>query len=54
MYAMKCLKKDMIIERKNLERTKAEKDIMLFADHNCLVKLNFVFQTKDQVIFVMD
>ena len=44
----------MIIERKNLERTKAEKDIMLFADHNCLVKLNFVFQTKDQVIFVMD
>lgn len=51
---MKCLKKDMIIERKNLERTKAEKDIMLFAKHKCLVKLRFVFQTKDQVIFVMD
>jgi len=54
LYAMKCLKKDMIIERKNLERTKAEKDIMLFAKHKCLVRLNFVFQTKDQVIFVMD
>jgi len=51
---MKCLKKDMIIERKNLERTKAEKDIMNFADHSCLVKLNFFFQTKDHVIFVME
>lgn len=54
LYAMKCLKKDMIIERKNLERTKAEKDIMNFADHSCLVKLNFFFQTKDHVIFVME
>ena len=47
LYAMKCLKKDMIIERKNLVRTKAEKDIMKFADHSSLVKLHFVFEAKD-------
>lgn len=51
---MKCLKKDVIIERRNLERTKAEKDIMNFSDHSSLVKLNFYFQTKDNVIFVME
>lgn len=41
LQAMKCLKKDMIIERKNMERTKAEKDIMNFTKHKCLVNLNF-------------
>lgn len=38
---MKCMKKDMIIERKNIDRAKAEKDIMNFTKHNCLVKLCF-------------
>jgi len=52
LYVMKCLKKELIIEKKII--AKAEKDIMNFANHSCLVNLNFFFQTKDHVIFVME
>ena len=45
VYAMKSLRKDVIIEYDQVESTKLEKDILLKADHPFLVGMSYVFQT---------
>jgi serine/threonine protein kinase len=54
IYAMKVLNKKAIIERNELEHTKAEKNILQKLVHPFLVNLYFSFQTEDKVVFVMD
>ena len=53
VYAMKSLRKDVIIEFDQVESTKLEKDILLQADHPFLVGMSYVFQTDQKVFFVM-
>jgi serine/threonine protein kinase len=42
-YAMKSLRKDVIIDYDQVESTKLEKDILLMADHPFLVGMHYVF-----------
>lgn len=43
VYAMKSLRKDVIIDYDQVESTKLEKEILLQADHPFLVGMNYVF-----------
>lgn len=54
LLAMKSLRKDTLLERHQVDRTKTEKDILAYADHPNLVSLKWCFQTADKVFFVMD
>ena len=53
VYAMKSLRKDVIIEYDQVESTRLEKDILLQADHPFLVGMSYVFQTDQKIFFVM-
>ena len=54
VYAMKILRKAAIVERKQVEHTKAEREILEEADHPFLMKLHFAFQTSAKLYLVMD
>ena len=54
IYAMKVLNKKTILERNEVEHTKAEKNILQKLVHPFLVNLNYSFQTKDKLYFIMD
>ena len=53
IYAMKSLKKDILIENDQIESTILEKEILQNIDHPFLCGLVFCFQTEDRIFFVM-
>ena len=53
IYAMKSLKKDILIEEDQIESTILEKEILQSIDHPLLCRLIFCFQTEDRIFFVM-
>jgi serine/threonine protein kinase len=54
IYAMKVLNKQTIIARSEIAHTQAEKNILQKLVHPFLVNLNYSFQTKDKLYFIMD
>eukprot|EP01100_Stratorugosa_tubuloviscum_P007041 TRINITY_DN296_c1_g1_i2.p1 TRINITY_DN296_c1_g1~~TRINITY_DN296_c1_g1_i2.p1 ORF type:complete len:512 (+),score=247.07 TRINITY_DN296_c1_g1_i2:276-1811(+) len=54
IYAMKVLNKKTILERNELEHTRAEKSILQKLCHPFLVNLNYAFQTEEKLFFIMD
>lgn len=54
IYAMKILKKKAIIQRNQLEHTKAERKILEALNHPFLMKLRYAFQTDTKLYFVLD
>lgn len=52
-YAMKALRKDVLIDYDQIESTKLEKEILLKAQHPFLVGMDYVFQTDQKIFFVM-
>jgi len=54
IYAMKVLNKKSIIDRGELEHTKAEQSILTKLNCPFLVRLHWSFQTTDKLYFVMD
>lgn len=54
LYAMKSIRKDILIQNDQIESTKLEKEILLKAKHPFLVKMEFVFQTDQKIYFVMN
>eukprot|EP01122_Echinamoeba_exundans_P001320 TRINITY_DN11399_c0_g1_i1.p1 TRINITY_DN11399_c0_g1~~TRINITY_DN11399_c0_g1_i1.p1 ORF type:complete len:456 (-),score=140.36 TRINITY_DN11399_c0_g1_i1:140-1507(-) len=54
IYAMKILNKRNIVERGEVDHTKAEKAILQQIQHPFLMCLRFSFQTVDQLYLVMD
>eukprot|EP01089_Gocevia_fonbrunei_P017690 TRINITY_DN5811_c0_g1_i2.p1 TRINITY_DN5811_c0_g1~~TRINITY_DN5811_c0_g1_i2.p1 ORF type:complete len:386 (-),score=80.38 TRINITY_DN5811_c0_g1_i2:53-1210(-) len=54
IYAMKVLNKATIIERNEMDHTKAEQSILTKLDHPFLVHLYYSFQTVHKLYFVMD
>jgi len=54
IYAMKVLNKKTILDRGELEHTKAEKNILQKLVHPFLVNLVYAFQTDDKLYFIMD
>ena len=53
VYAMKILRKEAIIERNQVEHTKAEREILEKIDHPFLMKMHYAFQTPTKLYFVM-
>jgi serum/glucocorticoid-regulated kinase 2 len=53
LYAMKSLKKDVLIDQDQIENTLLEKKILETIDHPFLVELIFCFQTEERLYFVM-
>jgi len=53
IYAMKSLKKDVLIDQDQIENTLLEKKILETLDHPFLVELIFCFQTEERLYFVM-
>lgn len=54
IYAMKVLRKDTIVARKQVTHTKAEKNILMKIQHPFIVNLNYAFQTKDKLYMILD
>ena len=52
-YAMKALRKDVILDFDQIESTMLEKQILQKADHPFLVGMEYVFQTDTKLYFVM-
>ncbi len=54
IFAMKVLDKSKIIEQNEVSHTMAERNILTRLKHPFLVNLNFSFQTKEQLFFILD
>merc|ERR1712137_790608 len=54
IYAMKVLRKEAIVARKQVDHTRAEKAILQKIEHPFIVKLNYAFQTEDKLYMVLD
>lgn len=53
IFAMKALKKDMLIDQDQVENTLLEKKILTDFEHPFLCSMIFCFQTFERVYFVM-
>lgn len=54
IYAMKVLRKDMIIKENMVSHTKSEKQILQDMKHPFIVSLKFAFQTEEKLYLVLD
>jgi len=54
IYAMKVLRKEAIIARKQVAHTRAEKSILQKIQHPFIVRLHYAFQTKDKLYMILD
>mmetsp|Transcript_71073 Transcript_71073/g.171982 ORF Transcript_71073/g.171982 Transcript_71073/m.171982 type:complete len:659 (+) Transcript_71073:248-2224(+) len=54
IYAMKVLRKANIVKRNQVEHTRTERNVLGRIDHPFIVGLNFAFQTKSKLYFVLD
>lgn len=54
IYAMKVLKKENIIKRNQVEHTRTERQVLGYIRHPFIVGLNYAFQTKEKLYFVLD
>ena len=52
-YAIKAIRKDVLLDFKQVKNTKLEKDILFSCDHPFLVGMDFLFQTPERLYFVM-
>ena len=52
-YAMKSLKKDVLLDQDQVESTILEKKILQSLDHPFLVGMVFCFQTEERIYFIM-
>ena len=43
LYAMKCIRKDIIIDNEQYDNIKLEKDILFNIDHPFIVNMEYVF-----------
>lgn len=54
IFAMKILNKKNIVDRGEVEHTRAEKNILMKVSHPFLMKLHYSFQDADNLYLVMD
>lgn len=52
-YAIKVIRKDILIEYNQIKNTKLEKDIMFKCQHQFLVGMEFLFMSELRLFFVM-
>jgi serum/glucocorticoid-regulated kinase 2 len=53
LYAIKTIRKDVVIETDQIDAVNLERDILLNCDHPFLVGMDFVFQSDLRLYFVM-
>ena len=53
LYAMKCIRKDLIIEHDQLTNITMEKDILWSVNHPFLINMDYVFQDFFRIYFIM-
>ena len=53
-YAMKSIRKDVILDNDSVENIKLEKLILLQVDHPFIVSMQFVYQRSYRIYFLMD
>jgi serum/glucocorticoid-regulated kinase 2 len=53
IYAMKCIRKDIVIDNEQFENIKLEKDILYNIDHPFIVNMDYVFQNEYRIYFLM-
>ncbi|MES1913063.1 MAG: hypothetical protein MHM6MM_005293 [Cercozoa sp. M6MM] len=54
VYAMKVLKKDFVLKRKQVAHTRTERAVLEHMRHPFIVALHFAFQTRSKLYFVLD
>lgn len=54
LYAIKSLRKDVLLEAGQIENVKLEKEILLACDHPFLAGMEFVFQNDTRLYFVIE
>lgn len=54
IYAMKCIRKDVVIDQDFFESLKLEKDILYNVEHPFIVSMDFVFQNDFRIYFIME
>lgn len=53
-FAMKSIRKDVVIDAEQLENLRLEKHIMLCVEHPFLISMEYVFQRDFRIYFLMD
>ena len=53
IYAMKCIRKDIIIDNEQFDNIKLEKEILFNVDHPFIVNMEYVFQNEFRIYFLM-
>jgi serine/threonine protein kinase len=53
LYAMKCIRKHLVLESEQMENLELERDILNKIDHPFLVKMEYVFQNEERIYFLM-
>jgi hypothetical protein len=53
-YAMKSIRKDVVIDSEQLENLRLEKQIMLCVEYPFLISMEYVFQRDYRIYFLMD
>lgn len=54
LYAMKSIRKDVVLEFDSIESLQVEKLILLQVNHPFIISMEYVFQKALRVYFVMD
>ena len=54
LYAVKSMRKDLLIDTKQIQGTKLEKEILLNCNHPFLSGMDYMFQTDERLYFVME
>lgn len=53
LYAMKAIRKDLVIEMDQLENLYTEKNVLETADNPFLINMDFIFQNELHIYFIM-
>lgn len=53
LYAVKCIRKDLLIEENKIKSTELEKKILLTFKHPFLARMDYLFQDELRLYFVM-
>ena len=54
LYAMKRIRKDILIEKNQIQNTKNEKEILLTIEHPFLLGMDYVFMNDHRIYFFTD
>lgn len=53
IYAMKTIRKDLLLEKTLISHCLLEKEVLMKIDHPFMVNMEYVFQTDNRIFFIM-